>query len=90
MVPWARANISDPKKRCLALDLKDSMFALDVVECTADKNVICEVKDQTTKLNDNEIYGIAAGVRQTYLSCYLHCKRIVKKFWSFINRFQKN
>lgn len=42
-LPWADSNPPNANERCLTLDLKDSKYALDNVDCKADKYVICEV-----------------------------------------------
>jgi hypothetical protein len=43
-LPFVDANPPDAKERCLSLNLKESNFSLDYVECTATKYTICEVK----------------------------------------------
>jgi hypothetical protein len=42
-LPWADENATQPNERCLSLKLNDAKFALDNAECSATKNVICEV-----------------------------------------------
>jgi hypothetical protein len=43
-LPWADADPPDAKQRCLSLNIKDSKFALDYVECKAEIYAVCEVK----------------------------------------------
>jgi hypothetical protein len=43
MLPWADANPPEVNQSCLSLILNNSQFALDDVECAAEKHVICEV-----------------------------------------------
>jgi hypothetical protein len=43
LLPWADANPPELNQSCLLLNLKDSKFALDDVECAAQKHVLCEV-----------------------------------------------
>jgi hypothetical protein len=43
-LPWADANPPELNQSCLSLNLNNSQFALDDVECAAQKHVLCEVK----------------------------------------------
>jgi len=43
-LPWADENATQPNERCILLKLKNDLkFALDNVECSVSKHVICEV-----------------------------------------------
>jgi hypothetical protein len=44
LLPWANTNPPELNQSCLSLNLNNSQFALDDVECAAEKHVICEVK----------------------------------------------
>jgi hypothetical protein len=44
LLPWADENPPEVNQSCLSLNLNNSQFALDDVECAAKKHVICEVK----------------------------------------------
>jgi hypothetical protein len=43
-LPWADGNSPEANERCLSLNIKDSKFALDYVDCRATKYAVCEVK----------------------------------------------
>jgi hypothetical protein len=43
LLPWADANPPDLNESCISLNLINSQFALDDVECAAQKHVLCEV-----------------------------------------------
>jgi hypothetical protein len=43
-LPWADGIPPAANERCLALNIKESKFALDYVECNAEKYAVCEVK----------------------------------------------
>jgi hypothetical protein len=42
-LPWADANPPELNQSCLSLNLKNSQFTLNDVECAAQKHVLCEV-----------------------------------------------
>jgi hypothetical protein len=42
-LPWANANPPLQNQSCLSLNLNNSQFALDDVECADQKHVLCEV-----------------------------------------------
>jgi hypothetical protein len=47
-LPWADGITPEAKERCLSLNIKESKFVLDYVECNTEKFAVCEVKYKTT------------------------------------------
>lgn len=66
LLPWADAVPPDAKERCLALELIGQKFALDFVECTAEKHVICEA-----------IYSPPAAIKNKIILLLKYCSLCV-------------